>query len=738
MDSDRDDILLDTCLDEVLGGHRPPDLTARIMQAFAARAHANGNLANGNANGSPANSASHVAPVPPPVLAAVHQPAPSNGQAVVEVSRRTPPVRLRRSRSSEAWLLVAGVLVLAAAVGVVAYMKFPGEPDLGPPIAKNPNSKPGAATIAEANATPKPGPAEVRPQIPKPVADKRLTPERPLVVDHSPKLPDRQTTPEVASNNSRPPIAPTTPLPPKAYPKPSSDAEVVSFVNAEIARGISENGVKPAGPATDAEWCRRLFVRVLGRIPTIDELDQFTADKAKDRREKLVQRLLSDERYVAQYADHWSSVWANVLIGRTGGQAGSLASREGLEQYLRTALAGNKRYDEVVRELLTATGSAKAGAADFNPAVNFLLDGLDKDATLATARVSRVFLGQQLACAQCHQHPTEEKWSQEKFWAINSFLRQMQGEKADGAGNLVNVNFPGQGRGSAAGEVFYETPAGLLKTAYPTFIDGTAIPTSGDLAEVDRRGELAKFVVASDQLPKALVNRVWSHFFGFGFTRPVDDLGPSTTPSHPQLLDRLATEFAARDFDVKSVIRWIALSEPFGRSSKLTDIATKDMPEAGEVALFSRYYSRPMQAEEVYNSLVQAAQMRKSATSDTALAKARVDWLSQFSRNMGTDDAQEEHHTGGVRQSLIMMNGDLMKQAVSSQQGGVLKNVAASNMKFDKKVEHLFRAAFSREPTRKEQEAANSILRNSRGVEQTALEDIWWAILNSNEFILDH
>ena len=718
MTPDREDPLLDACLDEVLGGRRPPDLTARIMQALAERAAANGN--------------SHLSPVPPPVVAAappIAAPA-ANGRPALELSPR-PPARGRRSPGIEAWLVVAGMLVVGLSIAIVAYVA-----SSQPNVAENPQVKgnqPHVAIAGSNNATGK-LPAEAR----SPAAPR----ERQPAVVHVPKSNGsgvgaaHRVAPQVASNDANPNVVSPPAAPPK-YLEPSPDAEIVSFVNAEIARGWTEAGVKPAPPATDAEWCRRLFVRVLGRIPTIAELDEFKADKSPDRRDKLVQRLLSEESYVAEYAAHWSVVFSNILIGRTGGKGNSLASREGLEQYLRTALAKNKPYNDVVHELLTATGSAKAGAPDYNPAVNFLLDGLDKDATLATSRVSRVFLGHQLQCAQCHQHPSQE-WSQEQFWAFNSFFRQMQAQRADGAGQLVNVSFPGQGRGSTEGEVFYETPAGLLKTAYPKFIDGTAIPASGDLAEVDRRAELAKLVTQSEQLPKALVNRVWSHFFGFGFTRPVDDLGPATTPSHPQVLDRLAHEFASRDYDLRSVIRWVALSDPFSRSSKLTDIATKDLPEAGEVALFSRYYSRPMQAEEVYNSLVQAAQIRKTAANESAVEKARVDWLSQFTRNMGTDDAEEELHAGGVRESLIMMNGDLMKQAISGPQAGLIQSVAASDMKFDKKVEHLFLSALSRPPTRNELAAANTILKSSQNVQQTALEDIWWAILNSNEFILDH
>jgi hypothetical protein len=301
---------------------------------------------------------------------------------------------------------------------------------------------------------------------------------------------------------------------------------------------------------------------------------------------------------------------------------------------------------------------------------------------------------------------------------------------------LTNVDFGGEGRTSRGGEVFFETPAGLLKSAYPKFIDGTEIPPSGQLAEVDRRAELAKLVVQSDRLPRALVNRVWSHFFGYGFTSGTDDVSESA--AHEALLARLSDQFVAHEFDLKNLIRWVALSDPFARSSKLSDLATKDMPEAGEVALFSRYYLRQMQPEEVVKSLVHAAQIRSTTSNTADLQKARVDWLSQFNRSMGTDDGQEESHFSGVRQSLMMMNGDLMRKAVSSQQGGILKTLSTSEMPFDKKVEHLFLSALSRQPNAREVRAANTILTRSNKDQAAALEDIWWAILNSNEFILDH
>jgi len=723
MTPERDDPLLDACLDEVLAGRTPPDLAARIFHAHAAGRRVDSTVLPAELPGPAISRFDECMVIPPPVIAA------SNGHPAVELAPRIVVTRKKPAKEWQSAVVAASIIGLSAVVGLAWYASR------RPQVVDNPQQQSSSSDPVLVTSD-------------KPAATQATTNVQPhsAVVAVEPTPPVRPTIdrPLVAADNNPPPTAPVEPsvpdpaVPAPEYRQPSSNAEVISFVNASLASAWTENGVTPAVEATDAEWCRRLFVRVLGRIPTVEELKAFAADRAKDKREKLVDRLLTDDNYLEEYAGHWATVWSNVLIGRTGGRGDSLASRDGLEHYLRQSLARNKPYDAIVRELLTATGAGKPGEADYSGAANFMLASLNQDATLATARVSRVFLGHQLQCAQCHNHPTQE-WTQQQFWALNSFLRQMRVEKAGDAAKLVNVDFGGQGKGSTDGEVFYETPTGLLKTAFPAFLDGTAIPASGRLAEVDRRAELARLVLASDQLPRALVNRVWSHFFGYGFTRPVDDMGPAGSGSHPELLDRLAAEFKAHDYDLKGVIRWVALSDAFGRSSKLASLRTKDMPEAGEVALFSRYYTRQFGAEEAYNSLVQAARIRKTASNITDVEKARVDWLAQFNRPMGTDDADEESHfSGGIGQSLIMMNGDLMRHAASSEHAGLLASVTASKLKFEEKVGHLFLSALSRDPSRREIDAARTILANSGGQEAIALEDIWWALLNSNEFILDH
>jgi hypothetical protein len=235
------------------------------------------------------------------------------------------------------------------------------------------------------------------------------------------------------------------------------------------------------------------------------------------------------------------------------------------------------------------------------------------------------------------------------------------------------------------------------------------------------------------------VNRIWSHYFGFGFTRPVDDIGPNNPPSHPELLEKVSEQFAAHNYDVRKVMKWLVLSDAFGRSSRITPNNIVDAPEAGSAPLFSHYYTRQMQAEEVYNSLLIAGDLRKKSANQRELETARVDWLAQFNRPMGTDDSEEESHfNGAMRQSLIMMNGDLMRRAVSSDDGSLLKHLQESKLKPEEKVEHLFLAALSRQPTKRELDAVKQLTAQHKGDSTAALEDIWWALLNSNEFILDH
>jgi len=730
MTPDRDDPILDAMLEEVLGGRTPPDLTARIMQSLAIRGGASPML-RPEVNG-------YVEPAAPPLsLRAVVPPAisaasahssngSSNGHVQVAVSSNSSSRVRKHSRSI--WPTVAAVslvVLLGIGLGTIGIIA-----SRNPKVAKNGPKENDKAIVNNKKNTTVPG----KIQGTKPKVD------APLIA----KTPDKEFTPAPHITVPAPEDTNIKPVPSSGFPernyavKASPDSEVASFVSAELHRSWTENSVNPAPQAADGEWCRRVFVRMLGRIPSGDETLVFLNDNSKDKRQKLVDKLLTDDKYIEQYAQYWAGVWANVLIGRTAGSQEGV-DRSAFEQYLRHSLAENKPYDKLVYELLTATGTAKPGAEDSNGAVNFVLAGLNENATLVTARTCRVFLGQSLQCAQCHQHPSQD-WSQAQYWSLNAFFRQAEIEKTPAGPRVVNADFYDRKGVTKEGEVYYQQPSGQLKSALPQFIDGKPIESSGLLAEVNRREELAKLIVRSDNLPRALVNRLWSHFFGYGFTKPIDDMGKTNAATHPELLDRLSKEFVARNYDLKAAIRWIVLSDPFGRSSVVPVGSMADSPQAGTSPLFSHYYTRQMQAEEVYNSLLAAASLRSKAGENAdVLAQARVDWLAQFNRNMGTDDAMEESHfNGSVRQSLEMMNGELIRQTAGSGKTGFLPGVINSTMPINEKIEHLFLASLSRKPTGRELTAIQKILSSTKDKPAAALEDIWWALLNSNEFILDH
>jgi hypothetical protein len=747
MTPDRDDPIIDSSLEELLGGRTPPDLTARILQAWAAKQGETAAWHDPIAPPSLIGSPSPMEPLAPPIQGH-NDPIDTRGPLSGDfVSVRSTSTGRREHRLSWPSVAVsAAILLMGAAVGGIAYYGIAG--GNGTPIVQGPGKanadKQGTGERAPQNTVASSANEVVPAERPREdqtrssategsVADRR--PVRPLNSDSS-QAPSADLNATAKSPRRDPSDLQVEPQ----YVSVSSDKEIVAFSNDSLAATWKENEVKPAEPATDAEWCRRLYLRVVGRIPTLEEARNFLDDKSPSKREKLVTQLLTSREYTEQYARHWATIWSNLLIGRTGGSEG-LASREGLSDYLAQSLQQNKPYNRIVYELLTATGASKPGTADYNGAVNFLLAGMKDDAALATGRTTRVFLGQQVQCAQCHNHPTAD-WSQGHFWAMNSFFRQMKAEKTPDAVKLVDTDYVSASGDVEEAQVYYQLPSGELKAAFPKLPDGTAVSPSGLLSEVNRREELARWIVKSEELPQAYVNRMWSHFFGYGFTRPVDDMGSHNQAVHGEILDRLSKEFVASGYDMKSVVRWISLSDPFSRSSKIPpgQLASADMPELGTAPLFSHYYARQMQVEEVYDSLLIAAKLRNAAGSSPDLQQAKIDWLAQFNRPMGTDDGSEEtHFDGSIRQSIIMMNGDLMKRAVSSEHEGLLRSVTASNMKVSEKLEHLFLAALSRKPTRRELEAAQTIVTNAgRGKEAQALEDVWWALLNSNEFILDH
>ena len=717
MNPESDDPIIDVLLEETLGGITPPDLSARILQSWSERRRSllsGGTLLNNTAP--PLNVFAGVDEplslldtlAPPIVVGSVVRTAYDPVAKAAGTVRTTP-----RARRPSVWSSVQTWASVAAAMAVIA-LGYAGMrmSDKSREIAQ--------PDPAKANSPEK---IAIKPRSKKPETNTSPTPLP------SPQIVLNTTPPVVAPDKS-----PNKTLPPRDTG--ASDTQVVSFINEKLHASWTEHGVQPATVATDAEWCRRTFLRIIGRIPTVDELQAFADDKSADKQAKLVDRLLGDSpgaenSYADEFARHWSEVLANILIGRgLGNDPDEPASRAGLQAYLQASLRQNKSYDRMALELISATGAGQPGADNFNGAANFLLAHAGDDATVATARTAKVFLGVQLQCVQCHDHPTAPL-KQHSFWAMNAFFRQMKvtGNRNDSR-ELIDHDYLGYDGQDEEGRVFYELANGIVKVAEPTFIDGTTLPKhSGRVSDGNRREELAKLVVQSKYFGQATINRLWSHFLGFGFTRPVDDpLG--ATASHPEILQRVSEEFAANGYDLKRAMRWIALSDAFNRSSQVSASQLADMPEAGTEALFSHYYTRQLQAEEVFGSLQIAARLRRQTGASGNIEQARVNWLAQ-ARKIGGDEE-------GVASPPVALS-PIVKHATTPAQDGLLQSVLNNGkLSFEKKVEHLFLAALSRKPSKAELDLARSLGGRSEKNEAAALEDIWWALLNSSEFILDH
>ena len=514
----------------------------------------------------------------------------------------------------------------------------------------------------------------------------------------------------------------------------SSDP-LISYINEQIRQGWTDNEIKASPVADDAEWLRRVYLDVAGHVPSGKVLEDFMKDKDPAKRSKLVDTLLADSGYVRNFTTYWT----NTLIGRT---TPDKTNRGALEKFLRESLAKNRPWNEISYDLLSSEGRF-----DENGAVNYLLAQLqlnpnsDEYPVEATARTARIFLGLQVQCTQCHNHPFND-WKQNQFWEFYSFFRQMQredhekynaktGQMDDDYSELVRRNFEGP--------VYYETRAGLMLVAYPKYF-GTEVDQGG---ETNRRDELAKSITKDDTnkwLARAMVNRMWGHYFANGFTRPIDDMGPHNPASHPELLERLTDEFIKSGYDLKQLTRWICNTEAYNLTSKYNSKNEIDNPANGEVPLFSHMYVKPMQVEQLYESLLVATSADAAgAGSFEASQEQREQMKRQFMQIFGgNDDEDPSVYSGTIPQALLMMNGALVKSATSGDKGSYL-NTVLSNPSYKKdpdRIRALYMAALGRIPSSSEQKNLQGMM-SQYSNPLDAYQDLYWALLNSNEFIVN-
>lgn len=524
-------------------------------------------------------------------------------------------------------------------------------------------------------------------------------------------------------------VPPQRPIRRNMMDKPDGSVQgVVAVINEHLAAGWKVQGVEPSPLADDAEWLRRVYLDVVGHIPPVEVAEKFLADRDLRKREKLLDTLLDDSAYVR----NWTVVWTNLLIGRSDSRD---VNRSALQKFLRESFEKNRPWNEMVGEFISAEGSF-----DQNGATNFLLAHLNNQAVPATAITAKIFLGRQIGCTQCHDHPFND-WKQDAFWSFNSFFQQTKVarvDRSDGTGKMKSQASALETK-HVGGPTHFETRRGLIQVTYPKF-EGTSI---SDDADTNRRNELAKLMTSGEKplVAESFVNRMWDHFFGCGFTRPVDDMGPHNPPSHPELLDHLAREFVASGYDCKQLIRWICLSDSYQRSSRFGKSNEQDNPETGASPLFSRVYVKGMTAEQLYDSLLLATGADKTPLATGDHDRRRHEWLQQFVHAFQTDENDESiTFESSITQALLMMNSELTQHALSMDRGTFLEKLISSRDPEAEKIRRLCLATLTRYPTPKELQALRRMVHEgtTSRANPAGWQDALWAYLNSSEFVLVH
>jgi hypothetical protein len=519
---------------------------------------------------------------------------------------------------------------------------------------------------------------------------------------------------------------------PVEAPLPPSAADVNALaarIDRHITARWADENVSPAERVDDAGFLRRVSLDIAGRIPTVSEVREFLADRAPDKRRRAVDRLLEGNGYV----NHFTTYWRRVMLPEANTSFQARCMVPGFEAWLRAQLKKNARYDDIVRDVITVpmTGAGNIysfqNGGQLTPLAFFQAkQNKPEDVGAATARI---FLGVRLECAQCHDHPFDA-WQREQFWSFAAFYAPVkpQSQQPSGVVGLLSSLFGGK---KAA-------PKGLRIPDTETYVTPAFLDNGEQAGGGDARQTLAVWMV-SPQNPyfaRTLVNRMWAHLFGIGLVNPVDDFGSSNQPSHPQLLDELARDFAANDFDLKYLIRAITASRTYQLSSSVGHPSQTDNPR-----LFARMAVKGLSSEQLFDSLAQATGYREPNRNQRQFAFNSNSPRTKFLELFNSDNDKPVERETTILPALAMMNGQLVTNATNLNRSRTLAAVAEYPlMTTAERIEALYFAALSRPPRVEETARLVKYVESHAKTpdRRRALGDVFWALLNSSEFMLNH
>ncbi|MCE2401724.1 DUF1553 domain-containing protein [Candidatus Poribacteria bacterium] len=501
---------------------------------------------------------------------------------------------------------------------------------------------------------------------------------------------------------------------------------------------LKREGLEPSRQTNDTEFLRRIYLDMTGKIPTPEEVLDFVDDGSPNKRAKKIDELIGSKESV----DYWTLLWVNWLIGRRGDGDDQ---RIGLNSWVREALETNMPYNQFVKELVAADGETKDNAAG-----NYVLR-YERSPVFLTSHTSRLFLGLPMQCAECHDHKTEA-WLQEDFYSIAAFFTGIESEEKeefqgmDMIGNpkmMQNIlikNTPKQDR-----SIYVES---MKESVPPRFLDGADY--KGELTK--KREALAEWMTAKTNpyFSKAIVNRIWKHFMGRAFVEPIDGFGEEYPPTNPELLAWLAEDFVIHGYDLQHLMRIILNSKTYQRSSE-----TNKRNEDDEI-YYSHAYMKPLSAEQFFYSMLQATgferlqqvkmeginrqgEDREGMRRD--IEQKKRDHLNKFLFLLDNGEMEEiEAFNGTVPQALMMINGPLVNNSANYKERGSFINYVLGNWRDTvDRVQFIYLTVLSRKPTGKEQTYFQRYLdRSLYRDKDLAYEDLYWVLLNSAEFSLNH
>lgn len=505
-----------------------------------------------------------------------------------------------------------------------------------------------------------------------------------------------------------------------------------NYIDTLVLKKLQALRIPPSPLCNDHEFIRRVFLDTLGILPTPEEVQHFVADRAQDKRSRLIDAILNRPEFV----DYWSYRWCDLLLIST--RKLSQPAVWSFYQFVRQSVADNKPWDQFAREILTARGSTLE-----NGAGNYFV--LHKDIAELTEATSVTFLGMSITCARCHNHPLE-KWTQDQYWSLANLFSRVTLKDGDRTGDVV-----------VQSQRFGDVPH--LRRGVPmppTPLDAKPLPLD---SSIDRRAYFADWLTGPDNpyFAKALINRVWRSFLGRGLVEAEDDLRQTNPPSNAELFDALAQDFINQRYDVKHLMRLILNSATYQRSST-------PLPEnAADDRFYSHYLIRRLSAEVILDLYSQVTgvptpftQVNVGTTGGTrgsqdyplgtrALQIPDSQVVSRFLDAFGRPDRTqpcscERQQDSSVTQALHVNNGQTLNDKLRAKNSRIEEWVK-DKLSDEEAIRRVFLLALCREPTGTELSRFQRVLGAASGDKATSrrelLEDVFWGVLANREFLFN-